>query len=313
MIEGNRQLSRRGASVLIGGLALNLTYPLVANSQTSDRGALLRRTIPQGNGETLPVVGVGTVNVFDVQPIDMPGPTAVVKALVAHGGTLVDTAPSYGTAETVVGDIVVAERLRGKVFIATKLELYRRGSEADEARRSLQRLKTGQLDLLQLHNIEDPNQDMGGITALKQQGVCRYTGITTTSSNTYFAAEAIIKRAKPDFLEIDYAIDNRQAEDRVLPTALDNGTAVIVALPFGRGRLFRKTVGKPLPNWAADFDCTSWGQFFLKFVLANPAVTAVIPGTDKPEHMIDDLAAGEGRLPDTHQRQEMLRYLDSLG
>jgi aryl-alcohol dehydrogenase-like predicted oxidoreductase len=154
---------------------------------------------------------------------------------------------------------------------------------------------------------------MAGLNALKAQGLCRYIGITTTFKGDYGAAEAILKRGKPDFLEIDYAIDNRDAEERLLPAAADVGAAVLVALPFGRGKLFRKALGSKLPDWAADFDCTSWGQFFLKFILSHPAVTVVIPGTDKAEHMVDNLAAGRGRLPDAKQRARMAEYVASLG
>lgn len=304
-------LSRRSVTALCGGLGANLFLSRWTNAQAS----LLKRPIPQGNGEALPVVGVGTVEVFDVgaSSQERAGPTAVVRALVDGGGSLIDTAPSYGEAESVIGDILTTTGLRPRTFIATKLERYRPGQDAEEARGSLQRLRTGKVDVLQLHNVRDPNQDMGEINALKGQGLCRYTGITTTFEGSYGAAEAILKRAKPDFLEIDYAVDNREAEQRILPAAADAGTAVLVALPFGRGRLFRKALGKKLPDWAADFDCASWGQFFLKFVLANPAVTAVIPGTDKPEHMIDNLGAGRGRLPDAKQRAQMVQYLDSLG
>lgn len=153
---------------------------------------------------------------------------------------------------------------------------------------------------------------MAGVDALKQRGVCRYTGITTTFEENYGAAEAIIERAKPDFLEIDYAIDNREIEKRILPAAADAGTAVLVALPFGRGRLFRTALGKELPKWSADFDCTSWGQFFLKFILGHPAVTAVIPGTSNPQHMLDNLGAGRGRLPDMKERERMISYVELL-
>jgi aryl-alcohol dehydrogenase-like predicted oxidoreductase len=160
--------------------------------------------------------------------------------------------------------------------------------------------------------VRDPQQDMGGIDALKAQGLCRYTGITTTFERDYAAAEAIIKRSRPDFLEVDYAFDNRRAEERLLPAAQDAGTAVLTALPFGRGRLFRTALNKTLPEWAAEFDARSWAQFFLKFVLSHPAVTVVIPGTNKPEHMTDNLGAGIGRLPDAQQRQKMIAFLDTL-
>lgn len=294
-----------GSAALCGGL-------LDADAQ--NQSPLLRRAIPKGKGETLPVVGVGTSEVFDVgaNPADRAGPTGVVRALVSGGGSLIDTAPSYGEAENVVGDILTATGLRRQVFIATKLEEYRPGKEESEARQSLKRLQTDIVDLLQLHNVRNPNQDMGGIDALKTRGLCRYTGITTTFEEDYGAAEAIIKRTRPDFVEIDYAIDNREAENRILPAAMDAGTAVLVALPFGRGQLFRVALGKKLPDWAQEFDCTSWGQFFLKFILGHPAVTAVIPGTNKPAHMVDNLGAGRGRMPNAEQRQRMVKYVESL-
>lgn len=276
---------------------------------------ILSRPIPHGKGETLPVIGLGTWEVFDVGSggQDRAGPTAVVRTLVQGGGAVIDTAPSYGEAEAVVGDILAATGLRPQVFIATKLEDYRAGGEEVEARGCLNRLKTNKLDLLQLHNVRDPDQHMTGVNALKDKGICRYTGITTTFARAHPAAEAIIRRHKPDFLEIDYAIDNRDAENTLLPAAQDAGTAVLVALPFGRGRLFRTALGKKLPAFASDFDCTSWGQFFLKFILSHPAVTCVIPGTDKASHMTDNLQAGTGRLPDSKQREEMIKFMQTLG
>jgi aryl-alcohol dehydrogenase-like predicted oxidoreductase len=313
MKRGNQLLSRRDAVIMCGGLSASLLLPGLAAADTQK--PMLARLIPHGHGETLPVIGVGTSGVFNVgaSPQERTGPTDVLRALVAGGGTVVDTAPSYGNAENVIGGILTDTGLRPRVFIATKLEEYRAGGEAAEARESLQRLKTNKVDALQLHNVRDPGQDMGGLNAQKAQGLCRYTGITTTFKGAYAAAEAILKRDKPDFFEIDYAIDNRDAEARLLPAAADVGTAVLVALPFGRGKLFRKALGSKLPEWAEDFDCASWGQFFLKFILSHPAVTAVIPGTDKAEHMIDNLAAGRGRLPDAKQRARMAEYVASLG
>ena len=313
MKSGARLVSRRDAVVMCGGLSASLLVPRVAAAEA--QSPLLVRAIPHGAGEALPVIGVGTAGVFNVgsSPQDRTRPTDVIRALVAGGGAVIDTAPSYGEAENVVGDALSDTRLRARVFIATKLEEYRTGGETTEARESLRRLKTDKVDALQLHNVRNPDQDMGGLNALKAQGLCRYTGITTTFKSAYGAAEAILKRAKPDFLEIDYAIDNRGAEERLLPAAMDAGTAVLVALPFGRGQLFRKALGNRLPDWATDFECTSWAQFFLKFILSHPAVTTVIPGTDKVEHMIDNLAAGRGRLPDIKQRARMAQYLLSLG
>lgn len=287
---------------------------LMAGTSAGAQTAKLRaRPIPHGKGEMLPVVGVGTSRVFEVGPADRAGRAAVIQTLVDGGGTLIDTAPSYGQAETVVGDIVAAKKLRPRVFIATKLEEFRPGGEKQEAQDCLKRLRTDRLDVLQLHNVRDPGQSLAGLNALKAQGICRYTGVTTTFEGAYAAAEAIVRREKPDFLEIDYAIDNREAEHRLLPAAADAGTAVLVALPFGRGRLFRTALGKPLPEWAAEFDCASWGQFFLKFILGHGAVTAVIPGTSNPAHMADNLKAGLGRLPDAKQLARMIRHVESLG
>jgi aryl-alcohol dehydrogenase-like predicted oxidoreductase len=308
-----KDLSRRDITAL--GLVSALPFGIALKANAQANAPLLRRPIPHGKGETLAVVGVGTSEVFEVgsSAADRAGPSAVVDALFAGGGSLIDTAPSYGEAETVVGDILAAKGLRPRAFIATKLEEYRPGGEESEARECLQRLKTGKVDLIQLHNVRNPSQDMSGVDGLKSRGICRYTGITTTFERSYGAMEAIVKRAKPDFLEIDYAIDNREAESRILPAAADAGTAVLVALPFGRGRLFRTALGKQLPDWAAEFDCASWGQFFLKFILGHPAVTTVIPGTSNPKHMLDNLGAGRGRLPDAKERERMVKYVESLG
>jgi aryl-alcohol dehydrogenase-like predicted oxidoreductase len=313
-MRGNDLLvTRRAAVIMCGGLSASLCVPKLALAEAQK--PMLVRPIPHGNGESLPVIGVGTAGVFNVgsSSQDRNGPAGVIRALVAGGGTVIDTAPSYGEAESVIGGILSAGGFRPRVFLATKLEQYRTGAEAAEARESLNRLKTDKVDALQLHNVRDPLQDMSGLNALKAQGICRYTGITTTYKGAYAAAESILKRTKPDFLEIDYAIDNRDAEERLLPVAAEVGAAVLVALPFGRGKLFRKALGSKLPDWAGDIDCTSWAQFFLKFILSHPAVTTIIPGTDKVEHMLDNLAAGHGRLPDEKERARMVQYVASLG
>ena len=305
------RLSRRDAL----GLCAAAGGAILTRATLAQPSAALRmRPIPH-SGEMLPVVGVGTSEVFDVgsSPQERARCTEVVRTLVTHGGSVIDSAPSYGSAEAVIGAILADTGLRQQVFIATKLERYERGREGAELRESLQRLRVDKIDALQLHNVDDPRQSLEGLRALKAQGLCRYSGITTTFGAAYGAAEAILKREKPDFVEIDYAIDNRDVEQRVLPAAAEVGAAVMVARPFGRGRLFRNALGKRLPDWAAEFDCTSWAQFFLKFILGNPVVTAVIPGTDKAVHMLDNLGAGLGRLPDAAMRKRMLQYVESLG
>ena len=290
------KLSRRQTFPLAAGLALAPQLALAADKP------LIKRPIPHG-GEMIPIVGLGTANGFDENArADLE---AVIKTLFAQGASIIDSAPSYGNAEQVVGDILAAQNARAKCFIATKLEGLDPAGAASEAAGCLSRFKTQKLDLLQLHNVRNANQSLRGLTELKAKGLIRYTGITTTFERAYDAAEAIVKREKPDFLEVDYAINNREAEARLLPAAQDAGTAVLVALPFGRGSLFRDVLKKPLPGFAAEIECTSWAQFFLKFLLGHPAITAAIPGTSNPAHMIDNIAGGRGAMPDAAMRERM--------
>jgi aryl-alcohol dehydrogenase-like predicted oxidoreductase len=276
--------------------------------------SMLTRPIPH-SGERLPVIGLGTANNFDRgnDPAHRDSRAAVIRTLLTTGGKLIDTAPSYGGAESLVGELVAEAGLRGSLFLATKLESYDRATGPAELQASLRRLRTDKLDLLQLHNVRDANQDLAMLRDWKAQGLCRYTGITTTNRRSFEAAEAVARREKPDFLQVDYSLDDREAEKRLLPAAVEVGAAVLTALPFGRGRLFRATQGRPLPEWAKEFGAISWGQFFLKYLLGNPAVTVVIPGTSNPEHMADNLDAGRGRPPDVAERRRMVEFFDSLG
>jgi aryl-alcohol dehydrogenase-like predicted oxidoreductase len=274
---------------------------------------ILARPIPH-SGEMLPVVGVGTTVVFNVG--DDAGKRAelrkVLEALVAGGGKAIDTAPSYGTAETVIGDILQPD-LRYKVFLATKVAVRNRASTIAEMQRSQQRLQTRKVDLEQLHNVRDANSDLGLLREWKAAGICRYFGITTSFNGDHEALAAVTAREKPDFVQVNYSITDREAEKRALPAAKEAGAAVLINLPFGRGGLFQLVRGKPLPDWAAEFDAATWGQFFLKFLLSYEAVTAVIPGTAKAEHMADNLGAGRGRMPDAAMRARMAAFIDGLG
>jgi aryl-alcohol dehydrogenase-like predicted oxidoreductase len=182
----------------------------------------------------------------------------------------------------------------------------------DELQRSLRRLQTARVDLAQLHNVRDPQQSLAMLRAFKAEGLCRYTGVTSTFPRDYAAMETVVRREKPDFMQIAYSIGDRQAEDRLLPAAMDAGSAVLTALPLGRSSLFRLVRGKALPDFAAELDIHSWGQFFLKYLLGNPAVTAVIPGTENAAHMTDNLGAGLGRLPDAAERRKMAALFDEL-
>ena len=295
-----RRMTRREATALIGAT-------LIAPSALAQTGELLTRAIPS-SGERLPAVGLGTARVFDTaDQTTLQKATAVVQALVANGGRLIDTASSYGEAEAVLGDVMASGGLRQRIFIATKLE----EPDAAELKRSLTRLKTGNVDLLQLHNVDDPQQLLAQFREWKAQGTCRYIGITSTFRRDYPAVEAVLRREKPDFVQIDYSLDNRGAERRVLPLAAEVGAGVLTAVPFGRARLFRTVRGKTLPDWAQPF-AGSWAQFFLKFLLSDPRVTAVIPGTADVAHMIDNLGAMRGPLPDADQRRRMVAFVEAL-
>jgi aryl-alcohol dehydrogenase-like predicted oxidoreductase len=269
--------------------------------------ALLARLIP-ASGELLPAVGLGTAQVFDVNDETIrQKASAVLQALVAGGGRLVDTASVYGDAETVLGEVIVSAGLRDKLFIATKLE----SPDAAELQRSQTRLKTQKIDLLQFHNVRDPRQSLAQFKDWKAQGVCRYIGITSTRHEQFAAIEAVLLREKPDFVQIDYSLDDREAEKRILPAAAEVKAAVLTALPFGRARLFRAVRGKELPDWARGF-ADSWAQFFLKYLLADLRVTAVIPGTADAAHMTDNAGAMRGALPDPDQRRQMAAFADAL-
>jgi len=300
--------SRR--AVLAAGFALS-TASLVrgVRAQAPQPATRITRPIPH-SGEQLPAVGLGTAQTFpSAGEAERPALAKVIDALIAGGGRLIDTASTYGNAEAVIGDILRAANARDKIFLATKIEVRSAKAGADEFERSLQRLRTDKVDLLQLHNVSKANQSLAQLRDWKAAGKCRYVGITTTFDGDYDAMEAIIAREKPDFVQVDYSMDNRGAEKRVIPAAAEAGAAVLTALPLGRKSLFAAVRGKTLPEWAKDFDAATWGQFFLKFLLGNPAVTAVIPGTGNAEHMTDNLGAASGRLPDAATREKMAALL----
>jgi len=298
-----RLTRREFATLAAAGGAATLTAAALA--QTSE--PLITRAIPS-SGEPLPAVGLGTAEIFDLDSdATQQKAVAVVQALLGNGGKLIDTASTYGDAEQVLGEVTAPADLRPKLFIATKLE----APDEAELKRSLARLKTAKLDLLQLHNVRDPQQSLTRFKEWKAQGVCRYIGITSTFRNAKPALEAVLKREKPDFVQVDYSIDDRDAEQRILPLAAEVKAGVLTALPFGRGRLFRAVHGKPIPDWASGF-ASSWARFFLKYLLGDPRVTAVIPGTSDPAHMSDNLGAMRGALPDPDQRRSMAEFVGTL-
>jgi aryl-alcohol dehydrogenase-like predicted oxidoreductase len=309
-------LSRRRALRLASSLGMAAALrPLVGIAATDVVGGfspIITRPIPR-TGERLPVVGLGTSGVFNVGDYQ-PQRTALVevlRTLASGGGKVIDTASSYGTAESVAGSLLAETGLRPRIFIATKLE----SNELTDAdvQGSLKRLRTSKIDLMQLHNASDPDQSLEPLRKWKERGLCRYIGITCTSHVDYAAVEAVLRREKPDFLQIDYSLDDREAERRLIPLCIGLRTAILTAVPLGHGELFRQVRGRPLPQWASEFDATSWAQFFLKFVLGNEAVTAAIPATNNPRHMADNLGAGRGRMPNAAQRRRMVQFIESVG
>ncbi|MEH2513690.1 aryl-alcohol dehydrogenase-like predicted oxidoreductase [Nitrobacteraceae bacterium AZCC 1564] len=300
-IRMTRQITRRDFAALAGGLLVSTR----AVAQTE--APLLTRAIP-GSGERIPSVGLGTAYVFDANnEATRSKADAVVQALIKSGGRLIDTASTYGDAERVLGEVTTTTGLRDKLFIATKLE----SPDPQELKRSLARLKTASVDLLQLHNVRSKQQSLQRFREWKKQGLCRYVGITSTYRRDYPAVEAVLEREKPDFVQIDYSLDNRGAEKTILPLAAEIKAGVLTAVPYGNGRLFRTVRGKELPEWARVF-ANSWGQFFLKYLLGDPRVTAVIPGTGDPGHMTDNAGAMRGPLPDPDQRRRMVAFVESL-
>ena len=275
---------------------------------------MLTRPIPS-TGEAMPVIGLGTWPVFDVgadnasrEPL-----REVVRRLVEAGGTMIDTSPMYGRSEGVAGDIVAELGLREKTFLATKVWISGRDKGIAQMARSASLLKSPVIDLMQVHNLVDWRTQLATMRDMKAKGTLRYIGITHYTTGSLAELARILEAEDGiDFVQCGYSLATREAETRLLPICADRGVAVIVNQPLERGTLFRAVRGKPLPEWAGEFDCASWAQLFLKYLLGDAAVTVLIPATNKPDHMDDNLKAGFGRLPDESQRAQIRRLWDSL-
>jgi len=274
---------------------------------------LLRRAVPR-SGELLPVIGLGTYLVLDVAA-DAPeiGELRdVLRGFADGGASVVDSSPMYGLAEARTGDLTAALKLREQLFLATKVWTSGREAGIAQMKNSLRLMRTTKIDLMQVHNLLDTATHMKTMREWQQAGTLRYLGITHYHSGAYAALEKLLKTREYDFVQFNYSLAEREAETRLLEVAAESGTAVIINRPFAQGELFPRVRGKPLPAWAAEFDCGSWAQFFLKYILGHPAVTCVIPGTGKLAHLRDNLKAGSGRLPDAIMRRRMASYLDGL-
>lgn len=301
--------------------ALEARNPLGGTlARTPAAQGLIARAIPS-TGEELPIVGLGTSASFrrmaDAGEVD--GIREVLRTLVDNGGTVLDTAPSYGSAEEVTGDLAAELGSTQDIFWATKVNVAGRGggsADPDRARaqleRSFEHLHADVIDLIQVHNLGDPPTQVGLLEELKAEGRVRYIGITTTSPRNYGTLIQAMRDYPLDFIGVDYAVDNTGAAESVLPAAADEGIGVLVYVPFGRTRLFRRAEGREVPEWAHEFGAETWAQFFIKFAAAHPAVTVVTPATSNPEHMMDNLTAATGRLPDEDEQARMVELVEAL-
>jgi len=300
---------RRSALRALGGLAALLAL----NPATAQMPNLIKRAIPS-SGEELPAIGLGTWQVFDAgndQAARAPLKD-VLRVFFAAGGRLLDSSPMYGSSESVVGDLCAELNACEPLFMATKVWTRGREEGIREMETSFRRMRVKQMDLMQVHNLLDVATHTKTLLDWKAQGRVRHVGITHYTASAHAEVERTLKLAPYDFLQINYSLGERDAEQRLLPLARERRVAVIANRPFAEGAMFRRVRGKPLPGWAKELGIESWAQYFLKWILGHPALTAVIPGTGKAEHMADNLAAGRGGLPDEPQRRRMAAHFDSL-
>ena len=308
-------MDRNRRTVIKAGVGLGASLLLPANRLQAQPAALLRKKIPS-SGELIPIIGLGTARRYEeVKTEAEKAPLReTIRQFQALGGTVIDSSPSYGTAEAVVGELVEALKIRGSLFLATKVSLRNLGRDegVKQIEASFKKYRTDKLDLIAVHNLRDTDTQLKTLREMKAAGRIRYVGITTSFDNQYGEFEQVIKKETLDFIQVDFALDNRDAGDRLIPLAGDRGMAVMINLPFGRGRLFNAVQGKKLPEWASDFDCASWAQFFLKYIVSHAAITCAVPGMARPEYVTDNLAAARGRLPDAATRKRMEQFIDNV-
>lgn len=298
-MQTRRQLLHRSA-VLAAIAALGPLLPSVVQAAEP----LRMRKIPS-SGEMLPVVGLGTSRTHDISLDDaeMEALLDVLRVFVEGGAKVIDTAPSYGNADRVVGELVQRLDAREPVFLATKVSSTGRERGMAQIEASFKALQTDTIDLIQVHNLQDTSTQLGLLRELKEQGSVRYIGVTHYVESAHDRLLDVLEQEKVDFVQFNYSVGERNAEKRLLPYCADNGIATLINRPFTRGNLLSRVKGKPLPAWAAEIDASSWAQLLLKFILAEPAVTTVIPATSNPRYMADNILAGQGRLPDERQRK----------
>jgi diketogulonate reductase-like aldo/keto reductase len=308
--DNNGSLSRRGFIQLLGMLGVSAGgLPLTAVAST----AMLKKAIPS-SGQQIPVIGMGSSRTFDTGS-DTASYTRLTEVLLAffdQGGTVIDTSPMYGRSEQVLGDLLVTVRNRESLFMATKVWTEGRDDGIAQMKESMRLLRVPVIDLMQIHNLLDWRVHMETLMEWKKKGLIRYIGITTHRGFDHDQLAYVMENHPIDFVQLSYSIANRKAEQRILPLASERGIATMINRPFMRGSLFQHVKGQSLPAWAQEFDCHSWAQFFLKFVVSHPAVTCSIPATSKVHHMVDNITAGYGRMPDERERKRMFEYYTSI-
>ena len=299
---------RRATLHTLGALA-----SLALMGPASGREAMHARPIPS-SGQSLPVIGIGTWQTFDVggDAAARAPLKEVLRLFFAGGGRMVDSSPMYGSSESVVGDACADLGICEPLFMATKVYTHGREEGIRQMQRSVKRMRAGSMDLMQVHNLLDVETHTPTLREWKARKRVRYIGITHYTASAHGEVEKQLKKEKYDFLQINYSLAERESEKRLLPYCLQNRIAVIANRPFAEGAMFRRVRGRPLPPWAAELGVASWAQYFLKWIAGHPAVTCVIPGTGKPEHVADNVAAGFGALPDEAMRKQMAEYFDTL-
>jgi aryl-alcohol dehydrogenase-like predicted oxidoreductase len=309
-VEADMHLTRRDGLFGAAAFAVAGGLPRAAQAQAP---ALVQKPIPS-SGEMLPVIGLGTARRYE--SAGTPAERDALKATLARfsqlGLRIVDSAPSYGQAEAIVGELLSELGTRSSVFLCTKVGVDNREQGVAQIEASFRRMRTERIDMLAVHNLRDITNQLAILRDLKQAGRVRYVGATTSFERQYADFEAMMRREQLDWIQVDYALDNRATAERIIPLARDRGVAVMINLPFGRGRLFNATQGRRLPEWAAEFDCTSWAQFFLKYLVSHEAVTAAAPGMAQARYVDDNAKAAQGRLPDAAMRRRMEQFIDSV-
>lgn len=292
----------------MAGLALSA----LAQTPPTPGPRMLTRPIPK-SGEALPVIGLGTWQTFDVGggANERAPLSQVLQAFFASGARLIDSSPMYGRSEAVVGELLKQSGQEKTPFLATKVWTRGKAEGAAQMQASLQKMGHGRMDLMQVHNLVDVDVHLPALRELKAAKKLRYIGVTHYARSAFDDLERHIRSSALDFVQLPYSLAMRDAEARLLPAAKEHGVAVLVMEPFDKGSLFRKMKGRPLPDWAAEFDCTSWAQFFLKFILGHPAVNCPLPATSDPAHLEDNVKAGLGRLPDEETRARMVKLFQA--